>query len=55
MYDVNQAMRFGLEYDYFNTRYAAYTGTAAQIAAYGGTTQKDGSSHVFRVGAYYFF
>lgn len=55
MYDANQAIRFGFEYSYYQTRYAAPTGTAAQIATYGGTTQKDGSMHMFRLGAYYFF
>jgi hypothetical protein len=59
-YDVNAAIRFGLEGSYFNTRYAGYTyanvGTAAAPAINGiPTTQKDGNYYTIRVGAFYFF
>jgi hypothetical protein len=44
-YDVNPAMRLGVEYDRIDTRYAgASTGL-----------EKDGTMNAFRVGAWYFF
>lgn len=51
-YDVNAAIRFGLEGSMFNTRYAGYSyaGLAGVPVA-----QKDGTYWTVRVGAYYFF
>jgi hypothetical protein len=46
MYDVNQAIRFGIEYDWVNTAYA-YRGDA--------THSNKGDFSSVRVGAYYFF
>ena len=46
MYDVNQAIRFGIEYDWVNTTYA-YRGDA--------THSNKGDFSSVRVGAYYFF
>ena len=50
-YDVNAAIRFGLEGAYFNTRYAGYTSVVGGIPV----TQKDGNYWTVRVGAFYFF
>jgi hypothetical protein len=52
-YDVNAAIRFGLEGAYFNTRYAR----SAQGTAVDGILplQKDGEYYTIRVGAFYFF
>jgi hypothetical protein len=50
-YDVNPAMRLGLEWDYIKTRYANY-GTAVPG---GGYADRKGSMNAFRVGAWYFF
>ena len=50
-YDVNQAIRFGIEGAYFNTRYAGYPTIIGGIPV----AQKDGSYYTARVGAYYFF
>jgi len=44
-YDVNPAMRLGIEYDRINTKYSDY--------AYG--LDRDGSMNAFRIGAWYFF
>jgi hypothetical protein len=46
MYDVNPAIRFGIEYDWVNTAYA-YRGDA--------THSNKGDYNSIRVGAYYFF
>ncbi|OPY76213.1 MAG: hypothetical protein A4E65_03240 [Syntrophorhabdus sp. PtaU1.Bin153] len=44
-YDVNPAMRLGVEYDRIDTKYAGHaTGL-----------EKDGSMNAFRIGAWYFF
>ncbi|MCX5804421.1 MAG: hypothetical protein NTU69_12995, partial [Proteobacteria bacterium] len=45
MYDVNPAVRFGLEYTRITTGYASRTAA----------TQGNGSMDAFRFGAYYFF
>ena len=50
-YDVNAAIRFGLEGAYINTRYAGYPEVVGGIPV----TQKDGNYWTVRVGAYYFF
>lgn len=50
-YDVNAAIRFGIEGAYFNTRYAGYNNVINGIP----TTQKDGNYWTVRVGAFYFF
>ena len=52
-YDVNQAIRFGLEGAYFNTRYAGY-GASTMVAGIP-ATQKDGRYYEVRFGAFYFF
>ncbi|OPY74342.1 MAG: hypothetical protein A4E63_00778 [Syntrophorhabdus sp. PtaU1.Bin050] len=44
-YDVNPAMRFGVEYDRINTKYGWYSNGL----------DRDGSMNAFRVGAWYFF
>ena len=51
-YDVNAAIRFGLEGSYFNTRYAGY-GALNGLGI--PTQQKDGNYWTVRVGAFYFF
>jgi hypothetical protein len=53
-YDVNPAMRLGLEWDYIKTRYANY-GTA--IPGSGGAlfADRNGELNAFRIGAWYFF
>jgi len=51
MYDVNAAIRFGVEGAYFNTRYASQGTAVAGIFP----LQKDGEYYTFRFGAYYFF
>jgi hypothetical protein len=55
-YDVNAAIRFGIEGSYYNTRYATL-GPVAVVPGIGAmpTTQKDGSYFTVRVGAFYFF
>ena len=54
-YDVNAAIRFGLEGAYFNTRYA----NQGTLANYNGksyyTLERDGDYYTIRVGAWYFF
>jgi hypothetical protein len=50
-YDVNPAMRLGLEWDYIKTKYANY-GTPIPNGLY---ADKDGSMNGFRFGAWYFF
>ena len=50
-YDVNAAIRFGIEGAYFNTRYAGYNTVVGGIP----TAQKDGNYWTVRVGAFYFF
>jgi hypothetical protein len=56
-YDVNAAIRFGIEGAYFNTRYAtAQQGVPVVIngvSVY--PLQKDGDYYTIRVGAFYFF
>ena len=56
-YDVNAAIRFGLEGAMFNTRYAGYTFSSTTTPGIVGvpTTQKDGTYYTVRVGAFYFF
>jgi hypothetical protein len=56
-YDVNAAIRFGLEGAMFNTRYAGYTFSTSTTPGIVGvpTTQKDGTYYTVRVGAFYFF
>jgi len=52
-YDVNPAMRLGLEWDYIKTRYANYgTPVAGTGGLYAG---RNGEMNAFRVGAWYFF
>jgi hypothetical protein len=50
-YDVNPAMRLGIEYDYISTRYAGYG------ALVGGepSADKSGKLSAIRIGAWYFF
>jgi predicted porin len=48
-YDVNPAMRFGLEWDYIKTRYANYSAATPPIY------DKSGKMHAVRIGAWYFF
>jgi len=50
-YDVNAAIRFGIEGAYFNTRYAGYGALNGGVP----TQQKDGNYYTVRVGAFYFF
>jgi hypothetical protein len=58
-YDVNPAMRLGLEWDYIKTRYANYgtpvptTPTSLPLTGY--YADKTGSMNAFRIGAWYFF
>jgi hypothetical protein len=47
-YDVNPAMRLGLEWDYIYTRWAGKGTTAAVL-------DRDGKMNAFRIGAWYFF
>ncbi len=59
-YDVNQALRFGIEYAYVKTRYANYLYTStnaagAAIPGNGNVYDKEGSFNSVRIGAYYFF
>ena len=53
-YDVNPAMRIGIEWDYIKTKYANYgtpiTGSNGLLYA-----DKTGSMNAFRFGAWYFF
>jgi hypothetical protein len=49
-YDVNAAIRLGVEYGYYVTRYMGYTTTAGVING-----DKDGTLQSYRVGAWYFF
>jgi hypothetical protein len=52
-YDVNPAMRLGLEWDYIYTKYANY---GASIPGYPyARADKDGQMNAFRIGAWYFF
>lgn len=52
-YDVNPAMRLGLEWDYIYTKYANY---GSAISGYPLLkADNDGSMNAFRVGAWYFF
>jgi hypothetical protein len=53
-YDVNPAIRLGLEWDYISTRYANY-GTA--VAGSGGSlfADRSGKLNAARIGAWYFF
>ncbi len=46
MYDVNQAIRLGVEYDYVTTTYAFRSAP---------TVSNKGSFNSVRFGAYYFF
>jgi hypothetical protein len=50
-YDLNAAMRFGVEYAYINTKYANYTYNATPEIVAG----KSGSMNTVRIGAWYFF
>ncbi len=55
-YDLNQAVRFGLEYAWVKTQYANYvTNTAATGSALPYVLNSQGSFNTLRVGAYYFF
>jgi hypothetical protein len=53
-YDVNPAMRLGLEYDYIHSKYANY---GSAIPASGGALYagRSGSIEALRIGAWYFF
>jgi len=48
-YDINQAMRVGIEWDYIKTKYANYS--AATVPFF----DNYGKMHAFRIGAWYFF
>ncbi|MDR2018596.1 MAG: hypothetical protein LBQ00_06975 [Syntrophobacterales bacterium] len=52
-YDVNAAIRFGIEGAYFNTRYAGYQ--MSNLIPGVPVGQKDGTYYTVRVGAFYFF
>jgi len=58
-YDVNPAMRLGLEWDYIKTNYVNYgspiptTPPSAPLTGY--YADKKGSLNAFRIGAWYFF
>jgi hypothetical protein len=58
-YDVNPAMRLGLEWDYIKTKYANYgnpiPGSGATAVREGLYAGNDGSMNAFRFGAWYFF
>jgi hypothetical protein len=58
-YDVNPAMRLGLEWDYISTKYANYgnpiPGSGATAVREGLYAGNDGSMNAFRFGAWYFF
>jgi hypothetical protein len=54
-YDVNAAIRFGIEGAYFNTRYAQNGTTLVYNGVSLPSTQKDGEYYTLRVGAFYFF
>ena len=47
-YDVNPAMRFGIEYDRINTRYGWYTAAPTSL-------DRTGTLNSVRIGAWYFF
>jgi predicted porin len=56
-YDVNPAMRLGVEWDYIKTKYANY-GTPIPNSAPGAIplyADRSGSMNAFRIGAWYFF
>jgi hypothetical protein len=56
MYDVNPAVRLGLEWANINTNYAGYgSDTAASGGANTTPYERKGSVNSFRVGAFYFF
>lgn len=48
-YDINPAMRLGLEWDYINTKYANYSAATAPFL------DKSGKMNAVRIGAWYFF
>lgn len=50
-YDMNAAMRFGVEYAYINTKYADYLYNAGGVP----TSNKKGTLNTIRIGAWYFF
>jgi hypothetical protein len=50
-YDLNPAMRFGIEYAYIDTKYANYTYNATPEIVAG----KEGKMNTVRIGAWYFF
>lgn len=53
-YDVNPAMRFGIEYAHIRTKYANYNRyTTADVAPI--TRGKNGTLNTIRIGAWYFF
>ena len=58
-YDVNPAMRLGIEWDYIKTKYANYgnpiPGSGATAVREGLYAGNDGSMNAFRFGAWYFF
>jgi predicted porin len=49
-YDVNPAMRFGLEYAHIRTKYANYLWSEGEPVA-----GKKGTLNTIRIGAWYFF
>jgi hypothetical protein len=58
-YDINQALRFGIQYEYIKTVYdqfATNAGATAMTAANSAQfLSRDGTANVLRIGAYYFF
>jgi hypothetical protein len=58
-YDVNPAMRLGIEWDHIKTKYANYgnpiPGSGATAVREGLYAGNDGSMNAFRFGAWYFF
>jgi len=53
-YDVNPALRFGIEYAHIRTKYSNYTRyTVADVPPI--TMDKKGTLNTIRIGAYYFF
>jgi len=55
MWDVNPAVRLGIEYSRYQTNYGGYGVSATQGAIAAGNLDSKGTSDNVRVGAYYFF
>lgn len=55
MWDVNPAVRLGLEYSRYQTNYGGYAAGTALAGANGTILDSKGTSDNVRIGAYYFF